>query len=482
MPTHCTFQLTPTSTPTAHTYQCSVCGFTLGPYTHPKLKIKRNCPGKPTTPVIGPTVTQKLTHYALALKRWANANYPVRDDAVVKEIFDKHCSKCHLYDKGVCKHEDCGCAVGPPDQQSILYSFADLIGVRAPAEAMSNKLKMATERCPIGKWSESATYTEGQHDLVIFLLVGNPLWDLTGHLANIGVKAKTINAVNNKLEEVERAIEYYQPRLIINRSFCIGSDVVELMLVKHPHIKWLTINHSSQAHLITQNHWIESQNKFIELTTKYPNCYYGTPDERNPIGETFNHERILWIPNMVTVPTRDTIPTLTEFKSKVPVVSLVSRRDVVKNIPTQILAAAQVNKTVPLKLLLLTKGGDDLVTLAKSLGLECEYVPWLKQSEYLDLIGKRVDVCLQATFTDTFNYTAMDHLGYGIPVVGSPAVRYLPQEWQAQPDDVNSIAKILSEHCSDQYFWRAHTAREIAKRVASTHTSEFKLVINQLLT
>lgn len=76
----------------------------------------------------------KVVNYATAMRRWVAAGRPERSDDRVKELFDEFCSKCSMYDreKGVCN--SCGCPSNT-DQPAI-----------------RNKLKMATEACPLGQF------------------------------------------------------------------------------------------------------------------------------------------------------------------------------------------------------------------------------------------------------------------------------------------------------------------------------------------
>lgn len=71
-------------------------------------------------------------HYAAAISRWAAAGFPVREQAEVEQIESELCQPCEHYRDGRCKR--CGCQV----TQSRI--------------ALINKIKMATEKCPIGKW------------------------------------------------------------------------------------------------------------------------------------------------------------------------------------------------------------------------------------------------------------------------------------------------------------------------------------------
>jgi len=69
-------------------------------------------------------------HYARALAKWTAAKFPVRSDAEVKRLLSI-CEACTEHVKGHCRV--CGCRVN-----------------RGPAVA--NKIRMATEDCPKGKW------------------------------------------------------------------------------------------------------------------------------------------------------------------------------------------------------------------------------------------------------------------------------------------------------------------------------------------
>ena len=73
-----------------------------------------------------------IGQYAQALAHWTAAGFPVRDQSEVERIEGELCRPCEKYVEGQCKR--CGCRV---NKSSI---------------AVANKIKMATEKCPIGKW------------------------------------------------------------------------------------------------------------------------------------------------------------------------------------------------------------------------------------------------------------------------------------------------------------------------------------------
>lgn len=77
-----------------------------------------------------------IKHWAQALARWTAAGFPVRSQAEVIEIEATHCRPCEKYVDGRC--QECGCRVSKSRW------------------GVANKLKMATENCPLGKWGSSS--------------------------------------------------------------------------------------------------------------------------------------------------------------------------------------------------------------------------------------------------------------------------------------------------------------------------------------
>lgn len=73
-----------------------------------------------------------VAHYSKALVKWGLSGFPVRTDEEVK-AFHAICMECNHQTEGRCRL--CGCRV----TKSSL--------------PITNKIKMATEKCPVGKWA-----------------------------------------------------------------------------------------------------------------------------------------------------------------------------------------------------------------------------------------------------------------------------------------------------------------------------------------
>lgn len=77
---------------------------------------------------------EKVKNYVSAMRRWVAAGKPERTDEQIEKLFDEHCSKCNMFDKERQVCNSCGCPASK-DQPAI-----------------RNKLRMATEKCPLGQF------------------------------------------------------------------------------------------------------------------------------------------------------------------------------------------------------------------------------------------------------------------------------------------------------------------------------------------
>jgi hypothetical protein len=111
--------------------RCSKCG-TIRPFAR-----HRNCSGKGKGwrsrlwRRLGWSI-QRAIRYEYAVYRWMRGGWRTRKNEEVLRILEEHCKPCEMYWDGTC--HICGCLVN--DSRN----------------ALRNKIKMADEHCPIGKW------------------------------------------------------------------------------------------------------------------------------------------------------------------------------------------------------------------------------------------------------------------------------------------------------------------------------------------
>jgi hypothetical protein len=77
----------------------------------------------------------KVVHYLEAIRKWVAKGRPTRSKEEVEKLFRDHCQGCDRYDKEKHACKTCGCQVSD-----------------ANASPLKNKLAMATEHCPLGRF------------------------------------------------------------------------------------------------------------------------------------------------------------------------------------------------------------------------------------------------------------------------------------------------------------------------------------------
>lgn len=80
------------------------------------------------------SLLEKAVSYTTALRKWVGAGRPERTQEEIEAIFNEHCSKCDMFDKERKICNSCGC---PSNTNQ---------------PAIRNKLRMATEACPLGRF------------------------------------------------------------------------------------------------------------------------------------------------------------------------------------------------------------------------------------------------------------------------------------------------------------------------------------------
>lgn len=270
-----------------------------------------------------------------------------------------------------------------------------------------------------------------------------------------------------------------RPRLVMNRSFSIPASLLRILAGQFPHVRFVTVCHSSHSDVFRSEAWIREQAHCIRDVHDVPNLYYGGVDERNHLATALESEKFVVLPNLVDTPADSTHDAGCHDPATV---SLICAARTLKNIPTQLAAVALASRQRPLRLLLSLRGISDetLRNLLEPWQLDWHACRWANWPDYIENIAVNVDVGLQVSFTESFNYVALEHMLCGRPVVGSPAIRYLPGRWQASPDDPDDIAATLI-NVLDDYPADCLLANRVSHQFADECNAAFLTSITELL-
>ena len=263
-----------------------------------------------------------------------------------------------------------------------------------------------------------------------------------------GISTVYLRLPHNREQEVVNQIEISKPSTVIIHAMSLTGDKVIEVAKRFPKVRFLCINHSTQSHLMNRPVLVNSNREYINGALGMSNVFYFSPDERNSLGVTLgNTEKIGWSPNPIEIP-----PILCQNPKRDSMV-LASREDIVKNTPQTLMAAKQVQDVTQMKTysLMNSRGGKfDMGVWKDAYQIEIEELPWKKREDWLYFLSESVALTFQCSFTESFNYVAIESMLCGVPVVCSPAIRYAPKDWQANPDSVEDMRdvamNILMDH------------------------------------
>jgi hypothetical protein len=80
--------------------------------------------------------------------------------------------------------------------------------------------------------------------------------------------------------------------------------------------------------------------------------------------------------------------------------------------------------------------------------------PWAEWSQFRATVA-HMDLCMQVSFTETFNIVTADAVAEGVPSVVSSAIEWTPERWHAEVDNAADIARVGSS-----LLWDTHAAEE----------------------
>lgn len=289
------------------------------------------------------------------------------------------------------------------------------------------------------------------------------------------------------ISDVEGVVNELNPKVCIVRALPYTAEDFASLAKKHPNVQFVVYCHGVPSHLLNWAGLVSKFASYIDLSRSCGNVWLASPDER----VQWKHwtPRALWLPNSI-----GDMPRATDRPIVGPVnLTMVGRHDMIKNFPNQMFAAALAGKQRKVRLHLMIHGATqrgpagsvELERLASSLDLDYMVHPHMEHDRHRVRIAGLADICLQASFCESFNYVALEHLVAGIPVVGSPAIRFLPSDMQTDPNDIDGMAERIL-HWADMLDRRNEETRDRCRAIGdsvsiasnSALTSTLKWMLN----
>jgi len=263
-------------------------------------------------------------------------------------------------------------------------------------------------------------------------------------LVKNGIESNIVEVVDNN--GIDKEVHDYKPTHVIIEALWVVPSKFEILTKLHPKVKWIIRLHSEVPFLANEGiatQWIFEYQKFdnVIVSVNSPRI----EEELNVVLP----KPVLYLPNFYPVNFSEN-KSASEKESDIINIGCFGAVRPMKNHLMQAIAAIKFADDMGYKLRLhinvtrVENNGDPVLKNIRNLFLNSTHElvehTWLKHEEFVQLI-KSMDMCLQVSFSETFNIVTADAVNMNVPVVVSPEVSWVAGLFKANPTNFKSIVR-----------------------------------------
>ena len=310
--------------------------------------------------------------------------------------------------------------------------------IPAPMSSNLRILFILKERYAYGSYSMN--YSSGLYNSAKFC---------SDMLAAAGYTTKLVEVLDNN--SIDHEVTIFQPDIVIIEALWVVPEKFDILQMLHPTVNWIVRIHSEAPFLAQEgigidwlSHYplnysnvfvaVNSKEAEIELLSFYPE-------------KGINPDKLLYLPTYYPAP--DDTLYFKSFSGGVLNVACMGAIRQLKNVLIQAMAAMRFAEETGWHLRFHINGdifdaegrptNKSLTALFEDTDYELIRHKWMEHDEFIAFLAG-IDVGMQVSFSETFCIVAADYVASGIPVVGSPAIKWLDKRSQTDTIKVQSIA------------------------------------------
>lgn len=290
----------------------------------------------------------------------------------------------------------------------------------------------------------------------------------------------SVNATTISRSIIGRIEKNVPETLIFGAWIPMYKEIMELMRKKYPEMRIVVgwFSNFSQMEFSVNNELGIFNNLKVRTKEKNPvvnEIWMSSIEDATIVGKINSSVKPLPCPVHIPNAVPNYIPEIGKVK-----VSLFCTPGPRKNLSNQLVACSMV-PNIELHLNGLSKR-PEFAELLKSLGIKYIEHGWMAKSIYRRTI-ESMDVGLQVTFAETFNYVVAEHMAAGVPVVSSFMVPIVANEKELHPimaqkaDSPTEIARCIVEANKNRTVYSRASMAAI-KRLAEKNNNEIRGLLN----
>lgn len=255
----------------------------------------------------------------------------------------------------------------------------------------------------------------------------------------------------NDNNDIDREVTKYKPKYVIIEAFWVVPEKFEILTKLHPNVKWIIRSHSDIPFMSSEGVSMEWTFKYLQYSNVYVafNALHAFRVFRDMAANLA--DRIVYLPNYY--PVSSIASNFDKENSEYIDISCFGAIRPLKNQLTQAIAAITFADTINKKLRFhinstrVEMQGDPVLKNLRNLfkysrNHELVEHGWEPHDKFLELVDS-MDVCMQVSFTESFNIVAADAVAKNKPIVVSSSIKWLPFWTHADPCNVNSIVRTM---------------------------------------
>jgi hypothetical protein len=261
-------------------------------------------------------------------------------------------------------------------------------------------------------------------------------------LMHEGIKARLVDVID--ANGIDAAVTRYRPERVVIEALWVTPTKLDELAAIHHGVKWTVRAHSELPFLAQEGcavEWLAAYEKLPHVEV----AFNSGQTVEDLAGLIFS----IWLPNYYPLsrPRAERPTPHGELR-----VGCFGAIRPLKNQLIQAVAAIQWAKRKKRPLVFHMNGGrveqngsnnlKNIEALFADMEETLVMHEWLARPEFLELVAE-MDVCMQVSLSESFNITAADAVGMGVPVVGSASVPWLTRRSQADPGSAASIVDAL---------------------------------------
>lgn len=261
------------------------------------------------------------------------------------------------------------------------------------------------------------------------------------------IEARVVQVIDNN--EIDKEVSSYKPTHVFIEALWVVPSKFEVLTKLHPKVKWIVRLHSDVPFAAMEGIFMDWVFQYI----KYPQVTVNV--NSSVMYESLTHlipnSKLVYLPNFYPVGEQIALPVQKQGHIDVGCFGAIRP---LKNQLIQAVSAIKFGNLIDKQIRFHInigrneQNGSPVLRniqnlFANQLKHKLVEHPWMPHQEFVKVI-QQMDICMQMSFTETFNIVTADAVNENIPVVVSPAVNWISPVYQADPLSVNSqVGKLL---------------------------------------